>query len=70
MPFVSVKVIKGVFTADEKQDMIHKLTETLVGIEGEGMRQVTMVTIDETESGDWGIGGKCYSAADVRALRA
>ena len=35
MPFVNVKVIKGVFGADEKQEMISKLTETMVDIEGE-----------------------------------
>jgi 4-oxalocrotonate tautomerase len=70
MPFVEVKLIKGVFSPDEKQEMIQKLTETMVGIEGESMRQVTFVTIDEVESGDWGIGGRCLTTADVKDLRA
>ncbi|WP_255354263.1 tautomerase family protein, partial [Frankia sp. ACN1ag] len=35
MPFVNVKVIEGVFTPQQKQEMIAKLTEVMVGIEGE-----------------------------------
>ena len=70
MPFVNVKVIKGVFTTDEKQEMITKLTETMVGIEGEAMRGVTWVTVDEVESGDWGIGGKALTTQDVKDLQA
>jgi 4-oxalocrotonate tautomerase len=70
MPFVNVKLIKGVFSPEEKQEMIQKVTETLVGLEGENMRQVTWVTIDEVESGDWGIGGHCMTTADVKDLQA
>ena len=69
MPFVNVKVIKGVFNTDEKQQMISKLTETMVGIEGEAMRGVTWVTIDEVESGDWGIGGQSITADYVKQLQ-
>src|SRR5262249_41017152 len=54
MPLVQVKVIKGVFDTSQKQEMITQLTETMVGIEGEALRGVTTVLIDEVESGDWG----------------
>ena len=70
MPFVNVKVIKGVFNTDEKQQMISKLTETMVGIEGEAMRGVTWVTIHEVRSGDWGIAGKPLTTAAVKELAA
>ena len=70
MPFVNVKVIKGVFSPEEKQQMISKLTETMVGIEGEAMRGVTWVTVDEVESGDWGIGGQPITAEYVKELQA
>jgi 4-oxalocrotonate tautomerase len=69
MPFVNVKLIKGVFDADQKQEMIEKLTDTMVGIEGESMRPVTWVTIEEVESGEWGIGGKALTTQDVRDLQ-
>jgi 4-oxalocrotonate tautomerase len=41
-----------------------------VGIEGENMREVTWVVVEEVGSGDWGIGGKALSSEDVRALAA
>ena len=70
MPFVNVKVIEGVFTSDQKQAMVERLTDAMVAIEGEAMRVVTWVVIEEVASGDWGIGGKCLSTADVKALAA
>lgn len=70
MPFVNVKVIEGVFSAEQKQDMVRRLTDTMVDIEGENMRPVTWVVIEEVKSGDWGIGGSPLSTADVKALAA
>ncbi|MAT06055.1 MAG: 4-oxalocrotonate tautomerase [Acidimicrobiaceae bacterium] len=70
MPFVNVKLIEGVFSADQKADMIAKLTDTMVSIEGENMRPVTWVVIEEVASGEWGIGGNALSTADVKNLAA
>jgi len=68
MPFVNVKVIEGVFSPAQKQDMVRKLTDTMVEIEGENMRPVTWVVVEEVKSGYWGIAGNPLSTADVRAL--
>ncbi len=68
MPLVTIDVIKDVFTPAQKQDMIKKVTETMVAMEGENLRQVTWVRINEVQQGDWGIGGHCLTAADVHAL--
>jgi 4-oxalocrotonate tautomerase len=70
MPFVNVKVIEGVFSTAQKQDMVRRLTDTMVSIEGENMRPVTWVVVEEVRSGDWGIGGNPLSTADVKALAA
>ena len=70
MPLLNVKLIEGVFTPTQKQEMIQKLTEAMVSIEGENMRQVTWVVIEEVKSGDWGIAGKSLTASDVKALAA
>jgi 4-oxalocrotonate tautomerase len=70
MPFVNVKLIEGVFDTDQKREIVERLTETMVGIEGENMREVTWVVIEEVRSGDWGIGGKPLSTEDVKALSA
>ena len=50
--------------------MIRKLTDTMVSIEGENLRPATLVVIDEVKGGDWGFGGKPFTADDVRALAA
>jgi 4-oxalocrotonate tautomerase len=70
MPLVNVKLIEGVFTSAQKQEMVRKLTDTMVSIEGENMRGVTWVIIEEVKSGDWGIGGNPLSTDDVKALAA
>ena len=70
MPLVNVKVIEGVFTSEQKQEMIRKLTDAMVSIEGESMRAVTWVVVEEVKSGDWGIGGNPLSTADVKTLAA
>ena len=68
MPFVNIKIIEGVFNKEQKQEMIRKVTDTMVAIEGENMRPVTWVVVEEVKSGDWGIGGKCMTTEDVIAF--
>lgn len=70
MPMINVKLIEGVFDAAQKQEMIEKLTDTMVGIEGENMRSVTWVIIEEAKSGDWGIGGQALTTGAVKSLAA
>lgn len=70
MPFVNVKVIEGVFSSEQKRDMVRRLTDAMVEIEGENMRPVTWVVVEEVKSGDWGIGGNPLTTTDVRALAA
>jgi 4-oxalocrotonate tautomerase len=54
MPLVTVKVIEGVFTPTQKKAMVHRLTDAMVSVEGEGLRPVTWVVIEEVKGGDWG----------------
>jgi 4-oxalocrotonate tautomerase len=68
MPLVQVKLIEGVFSDAQKQEMVRKLTDTMVSIEGEPMRAVTWVVIEEVRGGSWGIGGRTLTADDVRAM--
>ncbi len=70
MPLVNVKLIEGVFSAEQKREIITRLTDTMVEIEGENMRGVTWVVVEEVQSGDWGIGGQALTTADVKALAA
>ena len=68
MPIVDIQVIDGVFTPEQKKAMIERVTDTMVEIEGEAMRGVTWVRVQEYGSGEWGIGGKALTADDVKAL--
>jgi 4-oxalocrotonate tautomerase len=68
MPLIQVRVIKDVFSKEQKRQIISKLTDAMVSIEGENMRGVTWCVVEEVESGDWGIGGNALTTADVHAL--
>lgn len=70
MPLVDIQVIEGVFNTEQKQEMIAKITDAMVEIEGESMRGVTWVRVHEVPSGAWGIGGKGLTTADVKAIQA
>jgi len=70
MPLVTIDIIKDVFTPTQKKELIAKVTEAMISVEGEQMRPVTWVRINEFEQGDWAIGGKALRATDVHALAA
>ena len=70
MPLIQVKLIEEVFTPAQKKEIITKLTDAMVSVEGENMRPVTWVVIEEVRSGEWGIGGRAITTSDVRALAA
>ena len=69
MPFAAIKVMEGVFSDDEKQRMIEKVSEAMLSVEGENLREKTVVILEEVKSGSWGIGGKTLTAEDVKHLR-
>ena len=43
MPLVDIHVIRDVFTPAQKHELIEKVTDAMVAVEGEGMRSVTWV---------------------------
>jgi 4-oxalocrotonate tautomerase len=70
MPFINVKVIENVFTDGQKHQIVERLTDAMVAIDGEPMRGVTWVVIEEVKSGDWAIGGKALTTEAVLELAA
>ena len=68
MPLVTIDVIKDVFTPAQKKDLIREVTNAMVRVEGEAMRGVTWVKINEIASGDWAIGGQPLTTQDVQKL--
>lgn len=68
MTLIQVKVIAGVFTTFQKREIVERLTDAMVAIEGENMRHTIWCIVEEVASGDWGAGGQTLTADDVRAL--
>ena len=69
MPLINVRLIEGVFSDSQKQQIIERLTDAMVSIEGENLRPVTWCVLDEVKS-DWGIAGQGMTAEAVHALAA
>ena len=67
MPLIQVKLVEDVFTIQQKEEMIKKLTDAMVSIEGENMRAITWVIIENVKSGEWGIGGRPLSTDEAKA---
>ena len=70
MPLIEVHVIENVFSPEQKRQMISKLTDAMVAVEGEAMRGVTWVKISEVASGEWGIGGSPVTTQAVKDMAA
>jgi len=69
MPLVNIEVIENVFTPAQKKEMIEKVTDAMISIEGEALRPYTLVKIDEVKDGNWSFGGKVVTASDVHRLQ-
>jgi 4-oxalocrotonate tautomerase len=57
MPVINVKAVEGVFDASEKREIVERLTDAIVSIKGENVRQVTVCIVEEVKSGDYAIAG-------------
>jgi 4-oxalocrotonate tautomerase len=68
MTLIQVTIIEGVFTAPQKHEIVERLTDAMVSIEGESMRKHTWCLLAEIANGDWGSGGQPLTADDVKAL--
>lgn len=63
MPLVTIKAPENVFTPEQKAAMIDKVTEAMVAVEGESLRDKTWVVYEEVPQGYWAIGGSVIGAA-------
>lgn len=69
MPLVTIDLIENVFTPSQKREMIERVTDAMLTVEGEALRDKTWVRIQEFGEGEWGIGGRTLRAADIQALK-
>jgi 4-oxalocrotonate tautomerase len=70
MPLVQIKGVGNYLTLEQKQEIIRRVTDAVLAVEGEGLRPVTWVTIEDVPEGAWGVGGEPVTADTLRRLAA
>jgi 4-oxalocrotonate tautomerase len=71
MPFAVVKLVKGALTNEQKQLMLQRVTDAIVSVEGEALRQGVQVIIEESvNSGEWSVGGKMLTIEALERMKA
>jgi len=70
MPLAQLKLIEGALSRDQEQEMIRKVTDAIVSVEGENMRRYTWVLVEHVKSGYWAVGGTPVTTDSVKALAA
>jgi 4-oxalocrotonate tautomerase len=70
MPLVDIHVIKGIWSKEQKEEMMRVTTDALCGVWGDNVRKLTWVRVIETEEGQWMIDGQVFTADHVARLRA
>jgi len=54
MPLIDIHVLEGVFTEDEKAQMIAGTAKAFGAVAGSEMERMTSVRVHEVKSGHWG----------------
>ena len=70
MPFVNVQTIKGIMNTDQKNELLRRMTDLIVEIEGKGapeFRSSVWIRIDEHEPEQWVAGGKKLTSEMIAA---
>ena len=70
MPLVHVKLIEGVFNTDQKQEIITRSPRRWSTSRARPCAPSPGWSIEEVDSGEWGIGGKGLTTQDVKDLQA
>jgi 4-oxalocrotonate tautomerase len=70
MPLAQLKGLSGYLSAEQKAELIRKVTDAIVSVEGEGLRSVTWVILEEVPSGQWGVGGTPVTTEALRKMAA
>ncbi|ALA60615.1 tautomerase family protein [Nitrospira moscoviensis] len=70
MPLVQLKGLSGYLSLEQKQELIRKVTDAIVSVEGEGLRPVTWVIVEDVPSGQWGVGGSPVTTEGLKKMAA
>ena len=70
MPLAQLKGLSGFLSAEQKGELIRKVTDAIVSVEGEGLRAVTWVILGEVPSGQCGVGGTPVTTEALKKMAA
>jgi 4-oxalocrotonate tautomerase len=70
MPLINVKLMENVLTADQKQELATRFTDTFAAVVGEPSRPLIWVIIEDIASGQLVIGGDSITTEAVKDLLA
>lgn len=70
MPLAQLKGLSGYLSLEQKQELIRKVTDAIVSVEGEGLRPVTWVIVEDVPSGRWGVGGSPVTTDALKKMAA
>ena len=70
MPLAQLKGLSEYFSLEQKQELIRKVTDAIVSVEGEGLRPVTWVIVEDVPSGQWGVGGSPVTTEGLKKMAA
>jgi phenylpyruvate tautomerase PptA (4-oxalocrotonate tautomerase family) len=70
MPLIDVRLLAGVFSTDEREQLAEGLIDAVVGVKGEPFRAETVVLLTEMPVGSWyeqgaPISPEAFEAADA-----
>lgn len=65
MPFANIKITREGATAEQKAEVIKRVTDVLVEVLGKN-RATTVVAIEEVDTDNWGIGGESITTIRKR----
>ncbi len=68
MPLAQIKGISGILSLEQKQELIKKVSEAIISVEGEGVRPVTWVIVEDVPTGQWGVGGDPVTTEAVQEM--
>jgi 4-oxalocrotonate tautomerase len=68
MPLVTIRALEGALSPAQREELMLRVTEAVVSVEGEGVRPVTWVIFDEIRDRTIAVGGDVKSSAYVRGL--
>ena len=69
MPSIDIQVLEGVFSAQEKAEIIRKVTNAFGEVPGQTIKGGTSVRVHEVRSGSWGFAGNILTTEDALEMR-